>query len=303
MNKIGLILDSASGYTEKEIKDRGHAFIPLQITINGKGFKAGVDMVSDDIYKAMEDKSIDIKTSSPLGEDIEKGFDDILTKYDKAIYISLSKNMSGTNNAARMIAETDKYKGKIFVYDSEYSSPWLHIYLNCFEELLKENDNLDEIYKILDLANPYMFAQISPGNIYWFYKGGRITKMQYIAGSLLKLNPILTIEDGNISQEKVEKVRGSVKSMKRIIENFKPVFEDVKSKLLEYTIMIMDSSVKEFTTDMEELVHQEFNVPKEEISKQAVSPEQIAHMGPGSFGMGLFIKLKELQKAKAEGRI
>ena len=116
MRKIGLILDSSSAITEQEARNKGHAFIPLQISINKKSYRSGIDIDDTMIYNVMEDKDVDIKTATAAGVDVEKAFDDILTRFDKAVYIGISSKMSGNNNAVRMVAETEKYKGKIFVY-------------------------------------------------------------------------------------------------------------------------------------------------------------------------------------------
>ncbi len=298
MRKLGLILDSSSAITELEARNKGHAFIPVQISINKKTYKSGVDIDDTKLYEAMKDKNVDLKTATACGEDIEKAFDDILTRFDKAVYIGLSAKMSGTNNAVKMVAETEKYKGKIFVYESEYSAPWLRAYLPCFEELLDRTDDINEIYEVLDLAKPYMIGMLTPGNIYWFYKGGRITKIQYMAGSLLKLLPILTIENGNMSKEKVEKVRGQTKAMNKIIENFKPIIENVKKLGMKFEIISIKSNIEQINTDFDKLISESYGVNQTDIIKDPISNEQIAHMGPGSFGMGIYVKLSELVRIK-----
>ena len=188
--KIGLILDSTCGLTKKEIEKKGFGFIPLIITINNKEYKSGIDINAKEVLKKMSDRNVIVKTSLPNGADILKAFNFVLKKFDRAIYIGMSSKFSGTNNAVRIASNDEKYKEKIFVYDSEYSSPWTSLYINEFESILKKYDNIEKIFSILQKPNPFMVGFLSPGDIWWFYKGGRISKIQYLIGSLIKIKPI-----------------------------------------------------------------------------------------------------------------
>ncbi len=296
MRKIGLILDSASGYSKAELNKKGHAFIPLQISVNGDVKKAGIDITLQEIYKAMEDKkNVEIKTSLPTGNDIEAAFDWILERCEKAIYISISARLSGTNNAARTVQKlNDKYMERIYIHDSEYSSPWSNIYLEDFERLINEYDDIEEIEKILNLANPHMFGVLAPGDIYWFYKGGRISKTQYIAGSLLKVKPILTLENGTLNKDKIEKARGIPKAIAKMVEMIEPKVNELKEKGIPFKIMNMASSDPSFTDEMAKKIEEKYGVPRSEQIIMTISQEQTAHMGPASCGTGIFVSLFDL---------
>lgn len=301
MRKIGLIIDSATGLTMAEANEKGHAMIPLQVSINGDLRKAGVNVTTNDVITAMDadKKNVEIKTSLPNGTDIEAAFDWILERYEKAIYIGISHRMSGTNNAVKTVLSlNDKYQEKITVYESEYSSPWTAAYLDEFERILEENDDIDKIIKILDLAKPYIYGHLSPEDIYWFYKGGRITKAQYIAGSLLKVKPVLTVVDGNLDQDSIVKARGTEKAMDKMIEMVEVQTEKLKSEGLNYKILIIDSSKKELTEQMAEKVSVKFGVDKKDIIVIPVSTEQTAHMGPGACGIAALVPLSELERVK-----
>ncbi len=299
MRKIGLIVDSASGLSMKEANERGIAMIPLQVIVNGEIKKAGVDIMQKELLEMMtaDKKNIELKTSLPNGTDIEAAFEWILERCEKAIYISLSHKMSGTLNAVKTVTGLDdKYKERIFCYESEYSSPWTHAYIDEFLSILEKTDDFDKISKILDLAVPYIYGHLSPEDIFWFYKGGRISKVQYVAGSLLKVKPILTIEDGGLSTEKIEKARGVEKAMDKMVDMVEEQINKLKSEGLAYRIMTMDSSEPEYTEKMIEKASARFGVARDEMLIYPVSTEQTAHMGPGAFGLAAFVELKELMR-------
>lgn len=297
--KIGLIVDSAFDLTLSEANERGHAFIPMQVIINGNERKTGVDLTTEELLKLMNEQKKDIvlKTSLPKGEDIEAAFEWILERYERAIYIGVSNKMSGTYNAIRnFINSDDKYKDKIYCYKSEYSSPWSNAYLEEFEEIIEKYDDFEEISKILDLANPYMVGHLSPEDIYWFYKGGRLSKMQYMVGSLLKVKPVLTIANGTLDTSRIEKVRGIEKAMDKIINIVYDEVEKLKNEGLPFKLITIKSSVKEYTETMIQKVIDKFKIERKDILVEAVSTEQTAHMGPGAFGLAALVKLKDLIK-------
>ncbi len=301
MRKIGLILDSTSGLTEAEANARGIGFIPLQVIINGKSHKAGVDITTEEVLNAMDGdkKNIDIKTSLPNGNDVEKAFEWALERYEKVLYIGVSGKMSGTINSVRNVMSlNEEYKNRITVYDSELSSPWLNVYIEDFEWLISEYSDIETITKILDLTKPYIIGHLSPEDIYWFYKGGRLSKMQYLAGSLLKVKPILTIEDGTLNKEKLTKARGLEKAMDKMIELEKEEIKIIEDEGIEYKIMTIDSSNSELTKTMIKKIVEEFNVKAEDVIAKPVSTEQSAHMGPAACGISVYISLKELIRVK-----
>jgi len=124
MRKIGLIIDSTSALSEEEAKKLGIFYIPVVISVNNNNYLSGIDIDNKKLYEKMTSTKIRITTASPLGRSIEEAFDAALEEYPKAIFIGISHKFSGTANAANIIAQTDKYKGKIFVMtDTLFSSP------------------------------------------------------------------------------------------------------------------------------------------------------------------------------------
>ncbi len=298
MRKIGLIVDSASGISMLEANERGHGFIPLQILVNGKTHKAGVNIHTEQLYRNMEDKkNVEIKTSLPNGECIERAFEWALERYEKVIYVGISYKLSGTQNAVKTVANLEeKYKDRIYVYESTYSSPWLNLYLDEFEKILEQEDDFEKIAKILDKAHEYIYGLLAPGDIYWFYKGGRISKAAYMAGSLLKVSPILTIDDGTLDKDNIIKARGIEKAMDKMVDIIKEKTDLLTSQGIKYKLICMDSNVKEYTRGMISRINNKFGTHDEDITKVRISIEQTAHMGPGSCGVGIFVSLFDLME-------
>lgn len=296
MGKIGLVIDSTSSIDLKEATKRGIGYIPLVISIDGVDKKSGVDITIDELYKRMENRDVKISTSLPLGKDIEKAFDNALLKYEKVIYIGLSKKFSGAHNAIVNFIKQDKYEGRVFVYDTKWSAPWTGLHLDEIIDLTKTEKNVEDIFKKLDLPLPWMIGYMSPKDTYWFYKGGRITRVQYLASNFLKVLPILTVKDGEIDQKSVIKMRTVKKTMIKMCELMNDKVDKLKEMKIPFTLLSLKSENVENNKLMIETIIEFFKVEKKDIISLELSTEQTAHLGPGSFGLSLFVPIKGLVK-------
>lgn len=297
MRKIGLILDSASGLTKEEANAKGHAFIPLQIAINNEVKKAGVDITLPELYDAMKDKkNVEIMTSLPKGEDIEAAFDWILERYETAIYVGISHKISGTQNAVRNVAAlSEKYEGKIIIYESQYGSPWLNLYLDDFEWALDTyGEDIEKLKSVLEKANEHMYALLATGDIYWFFKGGRISRTAYLAGSLLKVVPIVTFEDGQLDKDNIVKTRGFDKAYDKLADMVATKGEALEAKGIPFKYIVLVSSDEKYTTGMAEALTRRTGITEDQFIFTALSAEQTAHLGPGSAGTAIQVSLKDL---------
>ncbi len=294
MKKIGLVIDSHVGLTEVEANKKGIGFIPLNVFLGDKPYLSGVNITSEQIEKAqLANNKLKVSTSSPDGENIEKGYDWALKRYEKVVVLSMSYKFSGTNNALKLIAEDPKYKNKVFVYNSLYVAPWSTLLLEDIIEIVENATSVKRIFKLLDQQNGIQEGYICPENIYWFYNGGRISKAQYITGSIMKIFPILTVKDGFIDQTKVAKIRTKKRAFKTIAKMVRELKEKYDQEGIEYDFGILLSNDKEANKLSLNTLAEEFGIKIKDIKATRLGPVQVAHMGPNGFGMCLIAKFKE----------
>lgn len=288
MEEWGVIFDSNCGLSKQKVEADGNFFIPLVVRINNKEYKAGEEIFSKDLYEKMNNRNVKIQTAAPKLGDIEKTFDKALKKYKKVVYIGISYKFSSAQNAARNIySNNNKYKDKIFIYDSIYSSPWMYTFYDDIVKIIKNAKNFKEIKEKLNFQNDKMSGYISPGDIWWFFKGGRITRRQYISGSILRVKPILRISEGRIL-EHVLKAR----SIKKAIDKMMDLVEEDKKRAIKekipYKFLILTGGNIELTNELKEkIMEKNKDIKITDIEEIEISTEQAAHMGPNSFGVTL----------------
>ncbi len=291
MKKFGLVVDSSCGLTKKEVNAMGIGFVPSLINMDGKTYKSGVDIDKNYLYENMDKNTTKISTATALPEDFAKAFKFVLKTHKEVIYVGVNKNISSTQNSARLVVEGNKeFKNNVHIYESIYAAPWIEVYLKDIAKIVSDGKTVKEIYEKLNYQNDKMFLALSPMDITWFYKGGRITRIQYIAGNILSVNPIITIKDGYMDREKVIRCRTIKKSIDKMIEKVSVSYEKYKNNGFKF--IVLGSANKELENTVVDRIVEKFNVKKNKIITIHLCPEQIAHMGPSAFGITFKINYK-----------
>lgn len=194
-NKIGIVTDSSSGLTVKdfeEMKDIG--FCPLLISFNDE------ETFEDDPRKFKEKEFLErittkkqtAKTSqTPLGKTAEI-WEEMLKKFEKIIFIPLSKHLSGQYNTAIMLAKEPNFKNKVFVFDSNGVSIINYLLVKkAYKMVEDENNDINTILTSLKKIRDNYIALILPNDMSYLARGGRITKAAATLAEILKYKPIL----------------------------------------------------------------------------------------------------------------
>ncbi len=298
MKKIGLILDSTSNNSKKELAERGIGFIPIPITIDDKEYLGGIDILTDEIeQKFMNNPNMKIHTSSPMPKHIMEAFDEILETHDEAIYIGLSTKFSSTIQLVKSIViGNDKYNGKIHVFESKYSAPWTTLIIDDLLELIK-NESIETIFEILKTHQETLIGYLSPGDIVHFYNGGRITKVQYKTAKLLRVKPILIIRDGFIDQKETLKSTSIDGIIKKVFGKFDAFMKNIHNNGLKNAtvkdIWFLTLGNKENLLKVrEKIMKNEKLYHGQKIIDIKLDASQTGHMGPNSFGISFYLPLK-----------
>lgn len=96
---IKIITDSASDISKEQALAHDIDVMPIVIMKDDKTYLDGVDISGKEIYDDMRNGAV-YKTGAITPHEYEVKFEEVLNKYDKAIYVSLSTGMSSTFNNA-----------------------------------------------------------------------------------------------------------------------------------------------------------------------------------------------------------
>jgi DegV family protein with EDD domain len=155
---------------------------------------------------------------------------------DAIVSIHLPTRVSGTYNAALQGIEIAKPKYEVHVVDSFLVSVGLGIIAMAAARVAKAGGKLAEVLEEANKAISQTQIRGLLDTLHYLLKGGRITKVKALVGTLLNVKPILTMRQGEIVQA------GMARSYTKGIER---LFEFVKSYPNLQEVAISHSTVPE----------------------------------------------------------
>lgn len=215
--KIQIIADSCCDCTPKMQGRMGLQLVPLKITIDGQ--KTYVDDEQIDIKALLADMKATkrpLVTSAPAPEEYAW----CMRGADACIVVTLSSKLSGSYNsavAARDMVLEEFPDKKIFVVDSKSASAGeLRIVLKI-HSLIQKGLPFEAVIKEISTFVSGMRTFFVLDDLTTLIKNGRIPKMKGMLASILMFRPIMG-ENGEGEIIQIERVRGSVKALARLVE-------------------------------------------------------------------------------------
>lgn len=137
----------------------------------------------------------EVKTGLISSGDFEDAFREIMENDEDVLYFSLSKNISGTYNAARIAAEDlmeEPPKGrKIRLIDALNASLAQGILAIYASEMRDKGMDIDEVADELETYPARMNGVFTVGDLKYLAKTGRISGAAAVVGNVLNIKPIL----------------------------------------------------------------------------------------------------------------
>ena len=221
LSKIAILTDSASDITPDMIEGLDVTVIPIRLKIGENNYKDGVNLSKKEFWHKLLTENVVPKTAQPSPAEFRDYYEELFNKgYEKIISIHISSKMSGTQQVAKVAREMLKREKDIIIVDSK-SVTFGQAYqvleaAKMIKAGVKLEDILTRLYEIADKMKVYFAVS----DLTYLEKGGRTGRASSVIGNLLKLRPVLKLEDGEVSLEtKTFGERGAISYMEKIIKN------------------------------------------------------------------------------------
>lgn len=274
---IKLLVDSGSSIKADELDKYGIELIPLKILLGDKEYlDDGKDLTMDVFYDFLMNSKTFPKTSLPSFVDVEKRVNEI-TKTDEVIILTISSGISSTYNTFKTMFENNK---KVKVIDSMCAVGGMRLIVDLINR--NKDKSLDEIEQLVKDFIPHIRIMAIPETLHYLLKGGRLSKTEWLIGSILQIKPTIGFKNGKVKV--VNKTRGIKKGMKEIIEALDELEVDEN-----YDIV---ASYTYDDTNLKELIEMTPDKYKPLIrSYDNLDPAIASHWGPNAFGY-IFVSKK-----------
>ena len=279
---IQFIIDSASDILPVEAKEYGIIHVPLTILFESNEYRDAVDLTHEEFYEKLIESDILPTTCQVPPAMFEDVYKEVTEAGDEAIVITLSSKLSGTYQSAVIAA--DGYDN-IRVIDSENVSLGQRILVQRALEMRKQGYDANEIEISLNIEKKHIRLMALLDTLEYLKKGGRISAATAVAGAILGIKPVITLDEGAV--EVIGKARGSKQGNNLLRELIVKCggIDFSKPICLAYS-GLSDKMLQKYITDSEEL----WKGNAENLPIATVGCAIGTHVGPGAIAVAFFEK-------------
>lgn len=285
MKDFVITTDSNCDLLPEYVKEKGVGIIPHYYELNDTVYGEEVNLTPKEFYDSMRNGLMPTTMASNPAV-IHSTFLKYINEGKDILHISFSSALSGgcSNVAAGARELCEEYtESTIIVFDTLNASLGEGLMIMKAVELKEAGKSLVEIVQWLESHRENFSVQFTVDNLFHLQRGGRISKMTAIVGSMINIKPILVINtEGKLIP--AGSVRGRKKSLSTIVSN---MVEQMGSFLDNPgTICVVHGDAAEEAGHVVKLIEEK--VKDAHVIVNVISPSIGAHSGPGAIGICYF---------------
>jgi DegV family protein with EDD domain len=273
---IKIVSDSTCSLPPDIIQKFDIRVVPLNVHFGeGRVFQEGIDLTNDEFYAMLAAAPELPTTSQPSPGQFRDVFAELTAAGHDVLCILISSRLSGTYQAA-LDARHMLPDANITVVDSYFVAAALGLMVVTAAEMAEEGCSRDEIVARVEQMRRDMKLYFVVDTLEYLQRGGRIGMAAAFLGTLLKVKPILTLDEGIVKP--LDMVRSKRKAIQRVLAELgahvapgQPV-----------QAIVMHAQVPGEVNELEAEVRRCFNCQRTIFGE--VGPVIGTHTGPGVLG-------------------
>jgi DegV family protein with EDD domain len=270
MPDVAIVTDSVADLPPQVTEEFGITVVPLVVRFGTDLYRDSLDLSPDQFYEKLRTSKVLPATSVPPPAAFTDAYDKLTEKTNEILVISLTSKLSATYQVALQAAGLMKKQCRVEVLDSQWGVMAQGFIAIAAAKAAQSGASLDEV---LDVARHTMHRVdicAAFDTLEYLRRGGRIGKAQAFLGSLLKLNPIIGMKDGEVHPLARERSRAKAIDY---LYNYAASFGNVEGLAVEYATDLDEAN------RLVQRLHLEY--PQVPIYLSRASPVIGTHTGPG----------------------
>ena len=276
---VKIIVDSTADMRPEVAEKVG--IVPLTVHFGDQEYISGVNINPQKFYEMLVESDELPTTSQPTPVAFEEAFEKAVEAGHEVVCLTCSGKLSGTCQSANIAAA--EFSGKVHVVDSNTIAIALGILVEYAVELAEQGLSAEEIVlKLLQKRDKVRLLALVD-TLEYLKKGGRISATAALAGSLLNIKPVITLDEGVIKV--VGKARGSRQGNNLLVQEIQKAggVDFAKPVMLGYT-GLSDALLQKYIQDSAAL----WEGKKEKLPVSIVGSVVGTHAGPGAVAVAFF---------------
>ncbi|MGB3713018.1 MAG: DegV family protein [Candidatus Promineifilaceae bacterium] len=274
-----VVMDDAGDVPAELIEKYNIAVIPVNITFGTEEFLSGINMSHQEFYekvKEVGDHNFP-KTAQPTPYQFTEFYRNILDEgEDEILTVTVGGKLSGTYASAEASRQELEGQGTFHLFDSMGGSAAQGYMAIEAARMAAEGVGAEAILDRLKTMRDQMVVVFLIDSLDYAVRGGRVSSLQSTVASLLKIKPIMKLEDGLIVE--AGKVRTYKKALEYIVEY---VHERVGDRSIE--LAFIHANDPDGVIELQKRTMPKLNA-SETMTTEMGLPVSI-NLGPGALGI------------------
>ena len=212
---IKIVTDSTAYLPQATIREQDIRVVPLYVHFGEEALREGIELSNDEFYSRLKEVEVLPTTSQPSPGEFYEVFKELVEAGHEVIALTISSKLSGTWNSA-MAAKEMLPDDPISVIDTLSTSVGLQLMVQAAVDAASSGSSRQEIVDQIEEIKEKLQIWFVVDTLEYLAKGGRIGNGKAFLGTLLKVKPILILQEGAI--EPLEQVRSKHKAQDRMLE-------------------------------------------------------------------------------------
>lgn len=270
MANVAIMTDSVADLSPWVVEELGIVVVPLVVRFQNETYRDGIDLSPDEFYEKLKTSKMLPATSVPPVAAFVDAYDRLAEKTNEILVISLTSKLSATYQVALEAVGLMKRQCRVEVLDSQWAVMPQGFIAIAAARAAREGARIDEALDVARSSIDRVDMCAAFDTLEYLQRGGRIGKAQAFVGSLLKVNPVISIRDGVVYPYARERSRA--KALDQLC-NLPTTFRKVEGLAVEYATDLDEAN------NLVQRLHTEY--PQVPIYLSRASPVIGTHTGPG----------------------
>lgn len=274
-----IVTDCAADMLKQEREELDIVEAPLYIQFP-EGEVISSEISADDFYDRLEAMRPNIPTTSLPSEGVFAGIFNKLAETSKQIMtLHISSGLSGTFNSAKN-GGTQVKTAEVTAVDTMTLSGGQRFQVLAAAWAARAGWSKEAILDRLTQIRESTEVIYTLETLEYLARGGRIGRVQALAGSLLKLKPVIRVDRSDGKYSTVGKNRTIQKSLSNISDHIVEMYGQIP-----VWVTVLHGRLSESADALSKMLNDNLNIKKLEILR--ISPVLGVHTGPGIVGVAV----------------
>lgn len=218
MRDFVITVNSTVDMPKEWLEERNIKVVPLHYTMDGTTYEDMNGLSAKEFFAKLREGKMSV-TSQVNPDEAREALEPLVKEGKDILHLAFTSVLSGTYNSMRLAAEElreDYPEAKIIVVDTLCACMGEGLLAHYAYEMKMAGKTIEETAQWIEDNKLRVGHQVTVDDLHHLHRGGRVSKASAVVGSMVKIKPILIVNDeGKLVVEAKE--RGRKKSINTIV--------------------------------------------------------------------------------------